>query len=546
MSPDGASINDTSYTDIINTLAEDPEQLELLYQTALKAGEAQNFKKAIEAGHDDAPENLLYAAWFYRLKDTAARAKEYVVAWVWVIPLALVNALLFWWFSGDEFMISFESFQGLERDFLPALFWLAAPLAALFVLAYFTKVGRKDWRLSGLISLLLLAAAGYVFLIYLQLGTVFFQEQYLTLMIMHLPLLAWAGVGAFLVVKHRDPENRFAFLIKSLEVFIVGGLFAIAGLLFTGITASLFQVLDVQLPDEVMRLFVAGGLGFIVVVAPAVIYNPALSPAKQAFDEGLSKLVALLMRVLLPLTLLVGLVYLIFIAFNFRAPLENRDVLIIYNIMLFAIVALLIGATPLSLEDLSPRMARFLRWGIIAVAALALLVSLYALGAIMYRTSIDRITPNRLTFIGWNLVNIGLLVVLLFLQLRGDKWDWLHELKHAFSIGTVAYAAWTLIVILALPWLFGIDQGAVEELPVSVQRALYEYPDPVLLKCYNSPHIYLLEDGQKRWIDTIETFNEQGYVWRDVRFVSCSDLRAVPDGVPIPPDAGSPPQPWGY
>ena len=45
-------------------------------------------------------------------------------------------------------------------------------------------------------------------------------------------VLAWAGVGAFLVAKHRDPENRFAFLIKSLEVFIVGGLFAIAGVLW--------------------------------------------------------------------------------------------------------------------------------------------------------------------------------------------------------------------------------------------------------------------------------------------------------------------------
>ena len=538
------SVQDTDYQDTVGALALDPEGLEQAYQAALKAGESGAFKEAIETGHDTAPENLLYAAWYYRLQETAVRAKEYAVAWAWVIPLALINAFLFWWFSGDQFMIALKSFQGQERNILPALFWLAAPLTALFVLIYFTKVGRKDWRLSGLISLLLLAAAAYVLLIYPQLGTEFFQEQYLMLMIMHLPLLAWAGVGAFLVAKHRDPENRFAFLMKSLEVFIVGGLFAIAGLLFTGITASLFQVLDVQLPDEVLRLFIGGGLGFIVVVAVTVIYNPAVPPAEQAFDEGLSKLVALLMRVLLPLTLLVGFVYLIFIAFNFRAPLENRDVLIIYNIMLFAIVALLVGATPVSLDELSPKMARWLRWSIIAVAALALPVSLYALGAIIYRTSIDRLTPNRLTFIGWNIINIGLLIVLLFLQLRGGEKGWLHELKRAFSIGTMAYVAWTFIVILSLPWLFGIDQGAIEELPVSVQRAIYEYPDPLLLKCYNSPHIYLLEDGQKRWVNTIDTFNNQGFVWRDVHFITCSDLRAVPDGVPIPADAGPPPQPW--
>lgn len=532
-----------SYEETVNTLAENAEQLEQAYQTALKTGEGDAFEQAIAAGHANAPENLLFAAWFYRLKYTAVQAKEYVVAWAWVIPLALINAFLFWWLSDDRFMITIAGFRGIGRDSLPAIFLLAAPLSALFVLTYLTIVGHKSWRTGALTGVFLLAAAAYVLFIYPQLGTVPFQEQYLTLMVMHLPLLAWAGVGAFLIAGQRDPSNRFAFLIKSLEVFIVGGLFIIAGGLFTGITIGLFEALDVQLSDEVMRLFIAGGLGLIVVVAPAVIYNPAEPPAGQAFDEGLSKLMALLMRVLLPLTLLVLLVYLIFIAFNFRAPFENRDVLVIYNIMLFAIIALLVGVTPVSLSDISPRLAGWLRLGIIAVAALTLLVSLYALAAMLYRTGIDRLTPNRLTFIGWNVINIGLLIVLLFLQVRAGAGQWLHGLHRAFSAGTVAYAAWTVVVILALPWLFGIDQGVIEDLPTPVQRIIYEEADPVLLKCRNSPHIYLIEKGEKRWINTIETFDDRGYVWRDVNFIPCDDLRSVPDGQPIPADAGPPPQP---
>ena len=292
-----------------------------------------------------------------------------------------------------------------------------------------------------------------------------------------------------------------------------------------------------------MRLFLAGGLGLIVVVVVAVFYNPTVPPVEQAFDEGLSKLIALLMRILLPLTLLVLLVYLIFIPFNFRAPFDNRDVLVIYNGMLFAVVALLVGATPMSLADITPRLARWLRLGIIAVAALALVVSLYALAAILYRTAFDRLTPNRLTFIGWNVINAGLLFFLLLLQLRAKEGRWLDEVQRAFSVGTVVYAVWALAMILVLPWLFGIDQGAVEELPETVQEVIYEQADPILLKCRNSPPIYLLERGEKRWIDTIETFEEQGYVWRDVIFVPCDDLRRVPDGVPIPADAGPPPQP---
>jgi hypothetical protein len=350
-------------------------------------------------------------------------------------------------------------------------------------------------------------------------------------------------VGAFLIARHRDPANRFSFLIKSLEAFIVGGLFVISGGLFTAITIGLFAALDVDFPNLVQRLFVAGGGGLIPVVATAVIYNPTVPPAKQAFDEGLSKLVALLMRILLPLTLLVLLVYLAFIPFNFRAPFDNRDVLIIYNGMLFAVVVLLVGATPVSLANISSRLGRWLRLAIIAIAVLALIVSLYALAAILYRTALDRLTPNRLTFIGWNVVNISLLFLVLVFQVRATEGRWLHGLYRAYSAGTVAYAAWTLAVILALPWLFGIDQGAVDDLPPAVQKIIYEDAAPILLKCTRSPHIYLLEEGEKRWVDSIETFNDRGYVWRDVHFITCDDLRSIPDGVPIPANAGPPPQP---
>ena len=532
-----------SYLELIDALGDDAEQLEQAYQAALKAGQADAFKQAIVSRRTAAPENRLYAAWFYRLQHAAAQAKGSFVKWAWVIPLAVLNGLLFWWLSDESrYAIEIAGFgQEQANNYLPMLLLLIAPIAAAFVLAYLVVAGRRRWQLAAIIGGVLIAAAAYVLWLYPRLGTRPFQEQYLTLMAMHLPLLAWAGVGAFLVAKHRDPGNRFAFLIKSLEVFIMGGLFVIAGGLFTGITVALFQALQVRLPELVMRLFIAGGGGLIPVVATAVIYNATASPAGQSFDEGLSKLVALLMRVLLPLTLLVLVVYLAFIPFNFREPFDNRDVLIIYNGMLFAVIALLAGATPISLADLSPRVARWLRLGIIAVAALALVVSLYALAAIVYRTAMDRLTPNRLAFIGWNVVNIGLLVLILIRQAQAKDDSWLHALQRAFSAGTVAYAAWTLTMILALPWLFGVNRSEVEALPAAVQQIVFEYPDPILLKCRSSAHIYLLDDGQKRWIDTIETFTDRGYVWRDVHFVSCDELRRVPDGEPIPADAGPPP-----
>ncbi len=532
-----------SYHDTVTDLSSDPEQLEKVYRTALKAGETRAFKEAIDASHESAPENLLFAAWFHRLKHTAAQAKGAVVAWAWAVPLAVINAILFWWLSGDEFAITVEGFQGAKTEFLPLIIILAPSISAVFVLAYLTAVGNRSWRTSAPVGILLLGAGAYVLLTYPRTGIRIFQEQYLTLMVLHLPLLAWAGVGAFLIARHRDPDNRISLLIKSVEIAGTGGVFFGVLGLFTAITVSLFETLDVSFPEAVLRLFVAGGAGLIAVVAPAVVYNPTASPAGQSFDQGIYRLGSSLVRALLPLTLLVLIVYLIFIPFNFRAPFDNRDVLIVYNVMLFAVIALLLGATWERPGDGPRQMARWLRWAIVAIAALTLLVGLYALAAIVYRTAIDRLTPNRVTFIGWNVINIGLLALILVWQLRAKGEEGLDRLYRAFSAGTVAYTVWALAVILAIPWLFGVNKKAVESLPVTVQEIVTDQPGPILLKCPASPHIYVLDGSEKRWVDTIATFNDRGYVWRDVHVVPCGDLRSIPDGLSIPADAGPPPQP---
>jgi len=68
-------------------------------------------------------------------------------------------------------------------------------------------------------------------------------------------------------------------------------------------------------------------------------------------------------------------------------------------------------------------------------------------------------------------------------------------------------------------------------------------PINLLLKCGSSPHVYALEGGEKRWVKDIQTFTAEGYVWEDVQLVTCDYLRNLPDGLPIPEDAGPPPQP---
>jgi hypothetical protein len=160
------------------------------------------------------------------------------------------------------------------------------------------------------------------------------------------------------------------------------------------------------------------------------------------------------MRLMLPLTLLVLVVYLVVIPFNFSEPYRNRETLIVYNVMLFAVMGLLVGATPVQETDLTAKYHRTLRTGILAVAVLATLVSLYALSATVYRTARGGFTVNRLTVIGWNGINIGILALLVYKQLREGADRWLATLHATFGWGMRAYAVWTTFLLLFIPLLF--------------------------------------------------------------------------------------------
>jgi len=438
-----------TYLDRIRTAHTDPEVIEQTYRNALHSGEREAFTGAIEDAYTAAPENLLFGAWHYRLAYELARPVRRAIPWLAALLLAATNGLIFWLLSNDRFMIEVQG-----QDHLPLLFFVWAPISATFVLALLVIGGDHRPRLAALLAAAILALGLYPLWAHTLIGDSTLEGHYLDQAVFHLALLAWGTVGLFVLRGRADTPNRFAFLIKSLEIFIMAGLFAIAGGIFTVITAGLFAALAITLPDAVMRLLILGGAGLIPVLAVTVIYDASTAPAAQSFDEGLSKVIATLMRVLLPLTLGVLVIYLGFIPFRFWEPFQNRDVLIIYNAMLFAVIALLVGATPIQPATLAPGLRVWLRRGLIAVALLAVVVSLYALAAIGYRTWEGGITLNRLTIIGWNVINIGILALLLIRQRRADAQTWAQAMQAAFGAGMPIYVTWALFVVLALPWLF--------------------------------------------------------------------------------------------
>jgi hypothetical protein len=435
------------YLQEITANKSNPQQLEALYQAARGRHEAGQFSADLSVCFTSEPENLLLQAWHYRLQGALEEPRKWEgisANWKLAIPLAIANGLIFWALSDPR--LAFP--RGI-----PYLALLAAPIVASFVMWFLSFTSRKHYRRTLIVNAGLVALVAAALLLN-HLVVIKTSYDYLILMVLHLALLAWAGIGVALVGLAPDVDNRFAFLINSLEVVIVGGVYLIAGMAFGGITLGMFAALSVNLPEVLMRLIAAGGAGLIPVIAVVTIYNPLAEPVGQDFKQGLSKFIGTMMRLLLPLTLVVLLVYIFVIPFNFMQPFKNRDVLIIYNAMLFGIMGLLVGAVPIDLEELTPRLGSALRSGILGVAFLATLVSLYALSAILYRTVTGAVTINRLTMIGWNIINIALLVMMIARLLVSRPQPWNERIKGVYSLGSVIYVGWTLFVILVMPFIF--------------------------------------------------------------------------------------------
>jgi hypothetical protein len=434
------------YQQEITSSKNNPQQMEALFQAARLRRETRQFIAELDACFSAEPDNLLLQAWHYRLQsmEEPRRLESIGGNWKLAIPLAILNGLVLYLLSNPELTLIHQ---------VPWLAMLAAPITAVFVMTFLALTAHKNYRrsLAVGISLALSVAVAILFTYRLAVTS---SQSYIILAVLHLALLAWAGVGVALVGLVHDKDNLFAFLMKSLEVFIVGGVYLIAGILFGGITLGMFQALSIELPEILMRLIAVGGAGLIPVIAVVTIYDPLAEPKDQDFTQGLSKFIGTMMRLLLPLTLGVLLVYLFVIPFNFFQPFTNRDVLIIYNAMLFAIMGLLVGATPIDLGEISPRLGSALRSGILGVAILATLVSLYALSAILYRTATGVVTINRLTMIGWNIINIALLVMMVTRLLRSSALPWNERIKAVFRLGAVAYVTWALFVILVMPFIF--------------------------------------------------------------------------------------------
>lgn len=432
----------------------DVAALEGLYRQAVAAGEEIAFKKAIAQCAAECPEDVLLSAWAYRLdlepvqitegtQETVARQSQ---QWWTAVGVSIVLGLLYIVFAGDKPPMPIPSQSNPP-------FWIGwGPMTALAILFYLavtdSRKNRIRWYGSSALIIILVA----LLTAWIGWGR---KDAVANLLALHLPFIAWALVGGSVTFGYSYATRQFfGFLLKSMETVLTAGIYLIAGVVFAGLTYGIFAALGIHFSESFLRTVAAWGMGAIPVLALTSVYDASSSPAEQNRMTGLARILRILTRIFLPLALGVLTIYVFwFIPAYFWRPFREREVLIIYNATIIAVIALLACAVPGAEEKRSSKYDLILRYAVLLTGVLTILLNAYALAAIISRTLTGGLTPNRHAVLGWNVVTLLMLGIVAVRVWRSKLDNWADVFRDSMARVMVLAIAWAAWVLFGLPFV---------------------------------------------------------------------------------------------
>jgi hypothetical protein len=297
-------------------------------------------------------------------------------------------------------------------------------------------------RLSrrGVLALVLLAAA----LFYLNFLPDNPKSASVYLALLHAPFFFWSLVGfAFLGGAWRNLPGRMDYLRYNGELLVYTTVVLLGGMVLTGITFALFQMIDVKIEEWYMKYVVVYGAIASPIVATLLV-------EKVVGDRF--KIAPLLAKVFTPLFLVTGVAYLGAMALKQKNLFTDREFLIAFNVLLLVVLGLCVFSIS---ERGSKDSAGAMDWMNIGLVAVTLAIDAVALAAILFRVSTYGFSPNRIAVLGANLLVFVHLAGILFHYLRFVRKTQGFESLEKWIAGYLpAYTAWSLAVMVGFPLAF--------------------------------------------------------------------------------------------
>ena len=213
------------------------------------------------------------------------------------------------------------------------------------------------------------------------------------LMALHLPVVLWFAVGyAYVDGQWRSAQRRMDFVRFTGEWLVYYALLALGGGILVGLTLAAFSAIGVDVEWLVAGwILPCGALGAVVVAAWLV-------EAKQSVVENMAPV---LTKVFTPLSAVMLLALLVTALWTGGVLDIDRDLLIVFDLLLVLVLGLLLYA--LSAREPQAPPSGFDRLQLVLLVA-ALAVDGLVLFAMVDRLSEFGLSPNRVTALGLNVV----------------------------------------------------------------------------------------------------------------------------------------------
>ena len=260
----------------------------------------------------------------------------------------------------------------------------------------------------------------------------------------HVPILLWFIAG-FVFVRNQlnNTTSTIQYLQHNGNWLIFSGLLAISIGLFTIISVILFNMIDIRLEmfyEKYLLRWVAGA--FPVFTCYIILNNPSL----------VNRISPIIARIFAPIVLITLFGFLVSLFLNPSSIFKSRELLIIFNFVLFAVMAIILFSLTLRMENSINQSGKKI---LALLALLTCIANLLALSAIVYRLASYGFTPNRTAVLGANL--------LMFTHLSGICYELFISVRRNTSLELVEnriarwipfYAAWVAIVVFLFPLIF--------------------------------------------------------------------------------------------
>jgi hypothetical protein len=407
-----------------------PEELEKMYRTDIKS-----FVEDFELIYPEIQETEIAKFWKARLEyDQPVERKHGSLRLEIIILIAVCTISGFLIKLPEIFNINLKNYFFYEKN---------AGIIALFGLSIYAIWTNKIIDRKKLVFTLFAFLIPAIFINLLPSS----RESYsINLAYIHFPFLMWFVYGfIYINFDTHDKTKRIDYIKYNGDLAIWGGLILIAGAILAGITIGLFFAIKVHIEKFYMEYIALWGLVSAPIIATYII---------RTYPSLTNRIAPVIANIFSPLVLITLLIFLISIPISGIDLYNDRDFLLIFNMMLLGVMGIIVFSVSETSVHKRQRLSEIV---LLLLTGVTLIIDLVALSAIFYRLGEFGITPNRTAVVVLNiLIFVNLALIMIDLYKVNFKKSEIKSVEDTISKFLPVYLIWTIIVVFGFPILFGM------------------------------------------------------------------------------------------